>query len=490
MPPIETGISPSLARPQTFHRFTYLRGGGQLTPLAQKVALLGTMLAPSADVTGAAGVVYELNSADDAAKLFGIGSEGHCMAIEAYLTQRLLGQGPRIVGCCALEPAGGAKATFTITITGPATESKNLVLTAMGRRFKIGVSKDDIAADIAAAVVTEMSRFTDELPFTVAAVAGVVTATYRHKGTNGNDLDFTCEQKPAGVGVLIAAGVAGAGALDLSACYDAIEATDIDGFAISTRSGDDITDISDHVTAMWAPSEKRWRWGFVGDTETLATATALAAAANDRAIIVGSMEASPSMPFEVATALAVGAMSRERPNANYDGMELPLYPPPIASAYNGSEVESGIAAGLCVLTPIERGRIVVGDRVKLERMVTTKTTENNQPFLNCRDLAVPRTGAYMARQLDIKYAERFGPNANPDGVLEDDDSVDRVRDMVAALWHTAQANKILANVDADLGELLVEPDGEADGRLDVQTAMTVVMPLHQVAYSHRVKIGG
>lgn len=486
--PIETGIPSSLARPQVFHRFTYLKGGGQLVPLAQKVALLGAKLDTG---TAVAAAVYDILSSEQGDILFGEGSEVALMIRQAFRTQRLLGRGPRIVAVGVADPEGGVNATFTLTVTGPADESGNVVLKACGRRFKIGVSAEETASDVASAIVDVVSRSAAELPFTVEAAAGVITATANNANENGNDIVLEVESVPAGIAIVVAPDDAGAGALDLGDAYDAIEGIDIDGFAISNRTTDDIEDILDHVTAMWQPAEKKWRWGFVGDTETLSTATALAEAANDRAIIVGSVEASPSMPFEVAAALAVGAMSRERPNANYDGMKLPIYPPALASAYSGTEVEAGIAAGLTVLTPIERGRVVVGDQCKVERMVTTKTVDDDDnPFLVCRDLAVPRTGAFMARQLDIAYGQRFGQDANPDGVLMDDDADDRVRDMIAALWHDAAAAKILTNVDADLAELIVEPDEEAPGRFNVDAPETVVIGLHQIAYNHRVKVGG
>jgi phage tail sheath gpL-like len=489
--PIETGVPSSLARPQTFHRFSYLRGGGQLVPLQQKVALMGTMYDPDT-VEGEPGQVYEINSAEQADKLFGTGSELALMVRQAYGTQRVLGRGPRIVAIGVEAPTGGgaAAATFTLTVTGTATESGNLVLKASGRRFKVGVVEGDDATDVAESIVEMLSRSVDELAFTVDNAAGIVTATYNHTGENGDDLVFEVESMPAGIAVAVAVGVAGVGVLDLSTAYTAIEGIDIDGFVVSNHTADDVEDYVDHVTAMWQPSEKRWRWGFMADTTSLASATTLAQAANDRAIVVVSMEGSPSLPFEIATSVAVAAFSRTRPNATFNKMELPVYPPAQADAYNGSEVETGIAAGLTILTPIERGRVVVGDRSKIERLVTTKTTENAQPFLQCRDIGVPRTGAYLARQLDIKYEERFGPNANPDGVLMDDLADDRIRDMVAALWHDAAAVSYIKNVDADLAELLVETDEEVPERFNVQTAMTVVLGLHQVAYAHNVKVGG
>lgn len=485
---IETGVPSSLQRPQTFHRFTYLRGGAGLEPLAQKVALIGAMKAPGGVVTGAADTMYDIFTAEQADKLFGAGSEAALMVRLAYQVHRLAGRGPRIVAIGVLEPAGGTKATYTATVTGPATESGNVMFRVCGRRFKVGVSVGDTATTVAAAIVAMIARFVNELPVTAANVAGVVTFTYNHKTVNGNDVVITVESAPAGIAIVVANGVAGAGALDFADALTELEGVEVDGIAISNHTQTDVEDLLEHVVTMWGIAEKRWRWGFVGETDTLGTATALAAAADDRAMIIGSVEGSPSLPCEVATALAVGMGSRERANALFNRMPVPIYPP--ARGYNGAEVEAGIAAGLTVLTPIERGRIVVGNQCKVERMVTTKTTEGGQPFTVCRDLAVPRTGAYLARQLDIKYEERFGANALPDGIVVDGTVEDRIGDIVAAVWDAADRARLITNVSADLGELEIEEDEEVSGRYNVHTAQTVVIGPHQVAYDHHVKIGG
>ena len=487
MATINTGVPTSLARPQTFHRFTYLSAGGQLTPLLQKVALIGTMKAGG---TAVANTVYDILSSEAADALFVAGSEAALMCRDAFRLIKRLGFGPMISAIGVLEPAAGAAATFTLTVGGPATESGNFRIRACGIPYVIGVSKDDTAADIATAIAAAFTAAAADLPFTAIAAAAVVTATYNHKGTNGNALVFSVDSAPKGVTLAVAAGVAGAGALDLTDAYLDLEPIELDAIAPSVNTAADVAVALAHVQAMWQPAEKKWRWVFFGDTTTLAPATPLATAAHDRGIVVGSCEACPVMPFTLATMLAVAAMSRNRPNANYDGFTLPLQQPAIGSAYTGTEVETGIAAGLTILTPVQRGQQVIDGVCKIERMVTTKTTDNNEPFLICRDLGVPRTGAYMARQIDIQYAIQFGADANPDGALLDNDSEAKVRDMVSALWHDAAAANILANVDSDLGELLVQADPDAAGRLDVQTAQTVVVGQHQVAYNHNVKIGG
>src|SRR6185503_3787118 len=112
------------------------------------------------------------------------------------------------------------------------------------------------------------------------------------------------------------------------------------------------------------------------------------------------------------------------------------------------------------------------------------------PFTVCRDIGVPRTGAYAARQVDARFAQEFGEQANPDGALLDEDSAKKVGDIVADVWHEMARARMLANVDEDLADLLIEEDEEVVERLDVQTSMTVIVGMHQVAYNHNVKIGG
>jgi phage tail sheath gpL-like len=125
--------------------------------------------------------------------------------------------------------------------------------------------------------------------------------------------------------------------------------------------------------------------------------------------------------------------------------------------------------------------------VKIEKLVTTCDDAGGQPFEALRDIAVPRTGAFIARQIDAAFAARFGAQANPDGVLLTDDTVAQIRDMVANILYAAQDAKILTNVDND-SQLVVEKDLNAPGRVNVDVTYTVVLGLHQVAFVHRVTI--
>lgn len=483
--PVNTGVLTSLRRPQTFHTFAYLQGGRSLVPLPQRLLLIGILKGG----TAVAGTIYPIDDAQQTDALFGVGTELALMCRMAFATGALLGQGPQLYACGVTEPVGAAR-TQTWTVTGPATASGNVVLRIAGRTITIGVSSGDSANTIAAAISTAINAQKINLPVTCTAALAVATTTFATTGVVGNDVIYEVVSAPTGVTVVTAQGAAGAGAADPTAAFANAAGPDYDAIAIGNHTATDVGTALTHVTAAWTASEKKWRWVVIGEPGSIGTATTLASAANDRAIVVACCEKCPNLPGEIATATAFGKLSRSRPNGNWDGLRLPLYPPSDAFDFTNSEVESALAAGVTPLKAVvdPQTRVQTPGVVKIEKLVTTSTTVSGQPFEALRDIAVPRTGAYVARQIDAAFASRFGAQANPDGVLLTDDTVQQVRDMIANILYAAQDARILTNVDADLALLVVEKDLAAPGRINVDVTYTVVLGLHQVAFVHRVTI--
>lgn len=484
--PVNTGISTSLRRPQTFHVFTYQQGGRSLVPLPQRLLLIGTMKGG----TAVAGTIYQVNDPQETDALFGVGTQLAMMCRKAFETCGFLGQGPAIYATGLAEPGGGAAHTQTFTITGPATASGSLVVRIAGRTLNIGVASGDTATTIATALSAAIGALKVFLPLTAAPAAGVVTTTHVVKGVGGNDVVFEVISVPAGVTCVTAQGVAGAGISDETAALAAAAGPDYDVIALENHASADITLAISHVATAWGPSEKKWRWVLLAETGSIGTVTPLATAANDRAISVIGCRGCKSLPGEIAAAAGVALLSKTRPNGNWDGQRLPLFPPDDANELTNTEIETLLAAGVTPLKPIvdPQTRVVQPGVVKIEKFVTTATTVSSQPFEALRDIAVPRTGAFIARQIDASFAAKFGAQANPDGVLLDDDAVPKVRDMISNILYTSQDGKILKNVDNDIQALVVEPDNSAPGRLNADVPYTVVLGLHQVALVHRVTI--
>lgn len=487
---INTGISSSSRRPQTFHRFLYQQGGRSLVPLPQKILLVGISKGGNA----VANAIYPIADAQESATLFGSGQQLDLMLRKAFDQCAAYGQGPQIFGCGLAEPAGAAR-TATITVTGTATTSGTVVVRIAGRTYTIGVATGDTPTAIAAALNTAINADRANLPLTSAAAVGVVTTTHNAIGVGGNDVVvevMPVSTAPGSVAVAYANGVAGSGVASIVTALANAAGPDFDAIAIGNHAAQDIADALAAVTTAWTATEKKWRWIIVGEPGTIGTATALATAANDRAIVVINANGTRSMPGEIAACGAVALTAKSRPNGNWDGQRVLIYPPDDANAYTNTQVETALAAGITPLTPFTDAntRVTQQGVMRIEKYVTTATNVSGQPFEVLRDIAVPRVGAYMARQVDAAYAARFGADANPDGVLLDGDTVLRIRDMVTNLMLDAQDQRILQNVTADLAKLIVEVDSAAPGRVNVDVTYTVVLGLHQVAFVHRVTVGG
>lgn len=494
---INTGVSPTLNRPQTFHNFTYAFAQRGLVPLQARVGLIGAKMSSG---TATVNTIYEVGDAPTADALFGIGSELALMCRMAFATEVVMGVGVLVFAVPIAESAGVANVK-TITITGPATADGVLTFHVAGRPFQVGVRNADVQNTIATAISNALKANLENLPVAVSVATNVVTLTHNTKGVNGLDVKVTNETSVAGVTVAIANTVSGTSVTDHQPGLDAFSAVPMDAIAFANHAAADVTEINTDIASRWNYAEKRWRWYFLGEPGTIGTATSLATSANHQAVLISSMENCQNTAGEMATALAVAAMARSQiqPNANFDGCKIPLYAPILASdIYTPTEVETAIAAGLTPLTaefdPVTRK--VVDGTSRIIRMVTTKTTNNSLPFAVLRDFGVARTGVAIAIQLDIAFNDRFGASSAPAGTLLTEDMVPsgsgtgqgQVRDMVEGVLRNAETAQWIRNLDSTLPQLIVERDSQVSGRVNVDVPYLVVVGLHQIAYVHRVQI--
>lgn len=482
---INTGVSANLRNPQTFHNFSYSFAVPGLTSLLLRVALIG---AKTPAGTAVAGTVYQINDPQEADTLFGLGGELTLMCRKGFETAKRLGRGPKMFAVCMAESSGVANVK-TITGTGAATAEGNIVIRIAGRTLTVGVRVADSANTIAAAINSAILANGENMPVLATVAANVVTLTHRTKGVNGVDVQVTVEQQVAGNAQAVANTVAGTGVTDHQAALDALSPLPFDGIAFANHAAADITEINADIAQRWSYSEKKWRWYCLGEPGTIGTATALATAANHQAVLIASMEGCLSTAGEMAAAFAFGLFSRERPNAIYNGMKLPLYPPPAATVYTGTEIETAIAAGLTPLTAVVDPftNTVTADVAKIVRATTTKTTVGASPFVVLADLGVSRTGVAIAQQIDVAYDQRFSGDADPDGSYLTDDTIGQVKDMIENILRIYQDSRVLRNVEDDLVGLKCERSA-TPGRLDNEIPYTVVLGLHQVANIHRVQI--
>lgn len=487
---INTNVPSSLLRPQTFHTFTYLRAGGKLTNVPLRIALIGAKL--TAGATATAGVVYDttgLTNADTDA-MFGVSSELALMKRQADACSKLFGAGPRVF-CVPIAESAGVANVQTITCVGTATTDGNQIVKVAGRVFTVGVRNGDSQNTNAAAISNALKARQNELPVIVSVATNVVTLTHATKGINGVDVKVTVDQQVAGMVATVATGTAGTGATDHQPALDALSPVRYDGIAFANHASADITEILADIAVRWAAASKAWSFYFVGEPGSIATATALAAAANNQAAQIASMEGCLNTAGEMATTHAMMVFSRERLNASYDGVKVPLYPPVVSLIYTGAEVETALAAGLTPFTAvIDSTGAVTQNLAKCERAVTSHTTLNSQPDDKVRDIGIPRTAVGIAIQIDIAAEERFGPDANFDGVRQSSETDGLIRKMIASILRAEAKAQVVDPdvVEADITETVVEHDSVTAGRSNVHIAYHPLGSLHQIVWQHSVNV--
>lgn len=488
---INTGVSPNDIAPGTRHRHIYQQGGRGLTPLPRRVACIGTMKGG----TATPGVLYDkIADAAESDALFGVGSPLALMMRKSFEVGARIGAGPQVFAIGVAEPGAGTARTHTFTVTGTATASGNIYFAVKGISFVVGVSIGNDPTTIASAMAAEVNKQRSVLPVTPASAAGVVTFTAVAKGENGNDVAFWVSPTlPAGVSIASATGVAGAGVADPTSAMASLLGVDLDAIASENHKTADVGIALSHVTTAWLPESKYWRFVFFGETGSLGTATPLATAANDRSIVVANAINSQSLSSEVAAACAFAFASKTKPNAGFNFMELALAPPTdITTNPTTAAINTALLAGVTPLRAVvdSSSRISRPGVMAIQKMVTTKTTTGGQPDPTVRDIAVPNTGAYLSRQIDAAYAQRFSASQFPDGVDFTDEIIGQVADMITAIMFAMQDRNMLRNVAADIKFMVLERDPDVANRLNADITYTVVVGLDQVAVVHRVKVGG
>ncbi|HWU91605.1 MAG TPA: hypothetical protein VN253_30265 [Kofleriaceae bacterium] len=470
---INTSVPTNLRTPGGYHEFKFDAAGQQLVPFDRRVVILAEK---SSAGTATADTPVQIFDETDGDAKFGKSSLGALMVRQALAQAKLSAVGsPEIWGCPVAENGAGTAAVYTITITGPATASSDLVLSIAGRVISVGVTIDDAQNTIAAALEKELDRLAAILPVTASVAANVVTLTFPTKGVNGNDVDRTTIRTPAGVTIAHAATVAGVGATAITNALAALYDRDYHGIAMANHATGDAAVILADAAFTWGFGQKNFKFYAMGERGSLGTAQTLEASYNDYRVLITSCEAVGSLPGELAVAQMVAWFAREAPNANLDNERLAIYPPPPASAYTAAEVESALASGLIPLVPD-------GPFVKIVRLVTSQITVSSVPFEPLRDAAYPRTAAYMAKQIDAGFLTGFKQEVLSDS--PEDDVLQRVRDMVIEKHRAAQTARYIRDVDAFLDQIQVEIAAAPAGRLVVSDPFRVAGPLHQGVFVH------
>ena len=391
------------------------------------------------------------------------------------------------------DPGAGTQATKTLTLAGPATAAGVIALYIAGQRIQVGVEATDTAAEIAAAIAAAVQAAPD-LPYTAAAVAEVCTLTCRHKGLVGNDIDVRHsylgpsggEVLPAGVGLVIAAGVVAAGAPDLGAAIAAMGDEEFDYIAMpwtDTASLDAFKTEMNDVVGRWSPLRMIYGHVFTAKVAGHSALVSLGAGRNDPHASIFGMADTPTPSYEIAAAFA----ARSARSLNNDPARplqtlalVGVLAPPVDSRFTIQERNVLYWGGIA-------GAVVTGGEVRIDRGITTyRVNPYDQPDPSFLNITTVANLAYVVRFLKGRITSKYGrhkvaADGTAFGAGQAIVTPAIIRGELIAAYADLEALGLVENSAAFIANLIVEINANDPSRIDVLFAPDLVNELNIVA---------
>ena len=323
--------------------------------------------------TATANTWHRVTSADQVVALAGRGSQLHRMARAYFLNNQST---ETWIGVVA-DDSGGTAAAGTITVTGPSTAAGTLALWIAGERVTVAVAAGAAQNTIASAINTAINAATN-LPVTSAVSTNVVTWTYRHKGTAGNDIDVRLnyqdgETTPAGVSLAFASTVTGATNPTLTDLIAAMGDTWYQVLVHPYTDATSLTAIETEMSSRFGPMRMIDGVAITSAAGSVSTLGTLGDSRNSghSAIVSQAGESPLTPPAEFAAAVA-GVVAFYAPQDPARPLQtLPLVgvlPPAEADLFTLNE------RNLLLYDGIGTVKVAAGGVVQLERLVTTYQT--------------------------------------------------------------------------------------------------------------------
>lgn len=462
--------------PGTAYKFSWTPNHQGLVALPQSIALVGIQSLAVA----AADEPVPVPSPDDAAALFGPGSELALMVDAAFATGSIFGQMP-VVYAVPLAPPAGAATVTQIALAGTVTRSGRALVRIAGVAVEAFAMATQTAADLAQSLRDAMAAATRQLPVAPGGADATLLATHRTTGSCGNEVAFEIVELPQGIAATVTRTTEGAGTADISAALDHLLALDVNAIALAEHTPVAVQAASDHAAVAWQPTRKRWRHMFIAETGDTSAAGALAAI-DTYSVIIAACKGSPSLTGQISAALACIAFATGSPNYNLsEYSELPLFAPRPADRYTPLDTEEILQLGATPLVAVDART----DRLAITRLATAQRTLSGARTLQLVDASVSLTAAYMARQLDQAYRRSFGTQSDSPRLV-DDELLGQVRDVIVATLRAAEKAGYIRHLDQRLGEIAVRESQDTPGRLLAAVPIEPTPQLLQLAFSMNV----
>lgn len=455
-----------LRTPGQFVEFDSSRATSGPQSQPQRALIIGQKLAAGVAV---ANVPIRITQADQAIQQFGRGS------MLAAMCAAFLANNPTVEMSALpmIDNAAGVLATKTITVTGPATAAGTLDLLVAGQKVQVAVADEDTATEVAAAIAAAVTALPD-LPVTAASAAGVATLTARHKGVAGNDIDVrvnyrTGEVTPAGLAVVIAAGVAGTGNPDVTAAFAAIGDDWYNTFILPWTDEGNLDVVEDELADRFGPLRMIDGLAFTFAADTYGDLATLGGSRNSPHVSIGGLKASPSPPWVIASAYGAavsyhGAIDPARP---FQSLVLQgVLAPAVGDRFTREERDLLLRDGISTFT------IDAGGNVCIERPITTyQTNAFGLADLAYLDVNTLLTLSYLRWSARARIGSKYGRHKlASDGTQYGSGQAvvtpKVIRAELISLFREWMDIGLVEDIEAFKADLIVERDGGDVNRLN------------------------
>jgi len=390
----------TIRTPGQYIEFDNTKAVQGLPAVPSKILVIGTRLAAGSVAQAIPKMVLSASQAED---FFGRGS------MLSHMFQALKKANPytEVWGIALDENAAGAKATGTITVVGPATESGTINLLIASRSVQVGVTSGDAQNAIATAINAAINANTD-LPVTSGAAANVVTLTARSKGTYGNFVDvrenyYFGERTPKGVVNTIVAMAGGTTNPVLNTAIAAIGNEQYNTVIVGYEDAANLTSLETELSNRWGPLQQKEGQAFTGFAGTHAAAVTQGDSRNSPFVTIAHVGKAPTPWWEWAATL--GAVDAFEPDPARPRQTLPLtgaLPPAPQDRYTRDERDILLNHGISTFL-VDAGSVCM-----IERTITTyKTNAFGVPDISYLDIETMRTLAYLRYTVRARIALRF-----------------------------------------------------------------------------------
>lgn len=448
---------------------------------ADKLVLIGTKLAGG---TATAEQLVQVFSATEAQAYFGAGSP-LALAVEALLLQS-----PYLfeVWCCPLAEAGGAAAAAGVFSVALSSQTAGTLTLYVGDRVvRVGVTADDLVADVLANIKAALDADVD-MPFSTTIASPAVNLAAKTKGTAGNDWTIGWEYTGTGVTITLTQPTGGSGDPDIQDALDVCLPEAFDIYVVEYNDATSLDDLRDHLNLLNGPMEQRPAIAFAGFDGSLATGTTLSSGRNCGMIGIPYYRGSRSHPMFLAAAVAAAFASESDRARPLNNVKLTHIVPPDdpADKLTRTEQESCLANGLM---PLEVG---VANSSRIVRSISTYVEdEAGSADDTLLDLQTMRVLFYVRYAVRFKLQQELAQAKLADkAVTAGTTDPDHVRELVQGVLVQLQDDLgYLEHVEDWLDRLVVERDPSIATRLNITIPADIVDGLHVVAGEIQLILG-